>query len=51
MPSTEVLSYVFLSVIFCTLYLGNKTRTTMVDKIPWDTSVIVLIFDVFKTEF
>ena len=25
--------------------------TTMVDKIPWDTSVIVLIFDVFKTEF
>ena len=25
--------------------------TTMVDKIPWDTCVIALIFCVFKTEF
>ena len=24
---------------------------TMVDKIPWDTCVIALIFGVFKTEF
>ena len=25
--------------------------TTMVDKIPWDTCVIALTSDVFKTEF
>ena len=26
-------------------------NTTMVDKIPWDTCAIALIFCVFKTEF
>ena len=32
---------------------GNygKYGSTMVDKIPWDTCVISLIFCVFKTEF
>ena len=29
----------------------EKSRTTMVDKIPWDICVITLIFGVFKTEF
>ena len=27
------------------------TKQTMVDKIPWDTCVIALIFGAFKTEF
>ena len=29
----------------------SQTEPTMVNKIPWDTCVIVLIFGVFKTEF
>ena len=29
----------------------RRENQTMVDKIPWDTCVIALIFCVFKTEF
>ena len=29
----------------------KKIAATMVDKIPWDTCVIALIFGVFKAEF
>ena len=29
----------------------RRENQTMVDKIPWDTCVIALIFGVFKAEF
>ena len=31
--------------------LQCEQRTTMVDKIPWDTCVVAFIFCVLKTEF
>ena len=40
-----------IGYITMTLKLSTNMITTMVDKIPWDTCVIALIFSVFKTEF
>ena len=53
----STISYIFsvhyqLEETNCTFQLrALYVRATMVDKIPWDTCVISLIFGVFKTEF
>ena len=41
------------STITCTRMLrtNQSKTTTMVDKIPWDTSVFSLIFSLFKIDF
>ena len=39
--------FIFLIVPFSM----KRENQSMVDKIPWDTWVVVLIFCVFKTEF
>ena len=41
----------FYPNFYKTMCFLQCTQSTMVDKIPWDTCVISLIFGVFKTEF
>ena len=41
----------FFPNFYKTMCFLQSTQSTMVDKIPWDTCVISLIFGVFKTEF
>ena len=43
-------NYYYTQTLLPVLWFDAKA-STMVDKIPWDTCVIALIFGVFKTEF
>ena len=41
----------FSTLILCNQLGYSKVIATMVDKIPWDTCIIALIFCVFIMEF
>ena len=47
----EKLKEVLLAKLHPSNMVNTILRPTMVDKIPWDTCVIALIFGVFKMEF